>query len=52
MTSFKTPIPPNNTHSILINQLILVGIRKNYVIPFFRGVNIIYGDSATGNQVF
>lgn len=50
MTSFKTPIPPNNTHSILIKQLILVGIRKNYVIPFFPGVNVIYGDSATGKS--
>lgn len=50
MTSFETLVPPNNTHSILIKKLVLVGIRKNYVIPFFPGVNIIYGDSATGKS--
>ena len=50
MTSFKTQISPDNTHSILINKLILVGHRKNYVIPFYPGVNIIYGDSATGKS--
>ncbi|MDN2679465.1 AAA family ATPase [Janthinobacterium sp. SUN033] len=36
--------------SIIINQLILVGHRKNYVTQFNRGVNIIYGDSATGKS--
>lgn len=36
--------------SILIKQLILIGRRKNYVVPFFPGVNIIYGDSATGKS--
>jgi chaperonin cofactor prefoldin len=50
MTFSKTPILPNNTHSILIEKLILVGIRKNYVIPFFRGVNVVYGDSTTGKS--
>lgn len=50
MTSFKTQISPDNTHSILIHRLILVGHRKNYVIPFYPGVNIIYGDSATGKS--
>jgi len=36
--------------SILINQLIVVGIRKNYKVSFNPGVNIIYGDSATGKS--
>ncbi len=36
--------------SILINQLIVVGRRKNYTINFNKGVNIIYGDSATGKS--
>ncbi|MDC8758133.1 hypothetical protein [Janthinobacterium fluminis] len=36
--------------SILINKLILVGRRKNYIVPFYPGVNIIYGDSATGKS--
>lgn len=36
--------------SILIKQLVLIGRRKNYVVPFFPGVNIIYGDSATGKS--
>lgn len=33
-----------------INKLILVGVRKNYIIPFHPGVNIIYGDSDTGKS--
>ena len=36
--------------SIFIQQLILVGRRKNYIVPFSSGVNIIYGDSATGKS--
>ncbi len=36
--------------SILINQLIVVGTRKNYTVNFNAGVNIIYGDSATGKS--
>lgn len=36
--------------SILINQLVVVGTRKNYVVNFNAGVNIIYGDSATGKS--
>ncbi|MCZ0927978.1 hypothetical protein L0636_08995 [Halomonas janggokensis] len=35
---------------ININLLTLVGCRKNYTIPFFPGVNIIYGDSDTGKS--
>lgn len=40
----------NNTPTILINQLILVGNRKEYPIPFHPGVNIIYGDADTGKS--
>ena len=36
--------------SIIINQLVLVGSRKHYVVPFTEGINIIYGDSATGKS--
>lgn len=33
-----------------LRQLILVGYRKNYVIKFRQGLNVIYGDSATGKS--
>ncbi|KAB8310891.1 exonuclease SbcC [Rouxiella chamberiensis] len=33
-----------------LNKLVLIGARKNYVIPFYQGVNIIYGDSDTGKS--
>lgn len=36
--------------SILINHLIVVGTKKNYTVNFNAGVNIIYGDSATGKS--
>jgi hypothetical protein len=36
--------------SILINHLIVVGRKKNYKVDFEPGVNIIYGDSATGKS--
>lgn len=36
--------------SILINQLIVVGRRKNYTVNFNPGVNIVYGDSNTGKS--
>lgn len=39
-----------NKTNILIKQLILVGYRKNYLVPFHPGVNIIYGDSTTGKS--
>ncbi|WP_440468700.1 exonuclease SbcC [Pseudomonas sp. YH-1] len=35
---------------VSINSLTLVGHRKNYIIPFYPGVNIIYGDSDTGKS--
>jgi len=35
---------------ININHLTLVGIRKNYRTSFYKGVNIIYGDSDTGKS--
>ena len=39
------------THpSIIVRKLILVGYRKNYQLTFEEGVNIIYGDSATGKS--
>ncbi|SOY94512.1 conserved hypothetical protein [Cupriavidus taiwanensis] len=39
-----------NRPTLVINKLVLVGRRKNYEIPFEQGVNIIYGDSATGKS--
>lgn len=33
-----------------INSLILVGVRKNYIITFYKGLNVIYGDSDTGKS--
>lgn len=39
-----------NSPFIRINQLILVGRSKNYIIPFHNGINIIYGDSDTGKS--
>ncbi len=36
--------------SILINQLVVIGVQKNYSVNFHEGVNIIYGDSATGKS--
>ena len=36
--------------TLLIKQLILVGKRKNYIIPFNPGVNIIYGEEDSGKS--
>ena len=33
-----------------VERLILVGVRKNYIIKFKSGVNIVYGDSDTGKS--
>lgn len=35
---------------LLINKLILIGNRKNYEVPFFPGVNIIYGEEDSGKS--
>jgi len=35
---------------IIISKLVLVGHRKNYIIPFSKGLNVIYGDSDTGKS--
>jgi hypothetical protein len=42
----------SQTHSpiIIIHKLKLVGVRKNYTIPFNAGLNIIHGDSDTGKS--
>lgn len=39
-----------NSTGILIDKLVLVGHKKNYIIPFVNGLNIIFGDSATGKS--
>lgn len=41
---------PAQKPSLLIEKLVLVGRRKNYSIPFRSGLNIVYGDSATGKS--
>jgi len=38
------------TPKLIVNHLILVGSRKNYEVPFKKGLNIIYGDSDTGKS--
>jgi len=43
-------VKKENNKGILIDQLVLVGHKKDYVIPFVKGVNIIFGDSATGKS--
>ena len=35
---------------MVVDELVLVGRRKRYCIPFNTGLNIIYGDSATGKS--
>lgn len=36
--------------TLIVNSLCVTGHRKNYVIPFKSGINIIYGDSDTGKS--
>lgn len=36
--------------SLIIKKLILVGHRKDYEVPFFPGVNIIYGEEDSGKS--
>lgn len=40
----------NNSPSLIINKLTLSGHRKNYIVAFHRGLNVIYGDSDTGKS--
>ncbi|WP_417888122.1 DUF3732 domain-containing protein [Zunongwangia sp.] len=35
---------------LIVNKLLLKGNRKDYLVPFHSGVNIIYGDSDTGKS--
>ncbi len=35
---------------LIIKRLILIGHRKNYEVPFFPGVNIIYGEEDCGKS--
>lgn len=35
---------------LLIKKLVLHGYRKNYIIPFKEGINIIHGDADTGKS--
>ncbi|MGG0240764.1 hypothetical protein [Bacillus rhizoplanae] len=35
---------------LLVQKLVLVGVRKNYTVNFNDGLNIIYGDSDTGKS--
>lgn len=41
---------PAQKPSLQIEKLVLIGRRKNYSIPFQSGLNIVYGDSATGKS--
>lgn len=36
--------------SIIVEKLVIVGTRKNYIVSFNPGVNIIYGDITTGKS--
>lgn len=38
------------SQGFLVKQLVLHGYRKNYVIPFKEGINIIHGDADTGKS--
>lgn len=40
----------NFSQGLLIKNIILRGHRKNYQIPFYPGVNVIYGDVDTGKS--
>ena len=40
----------SSKEGLLLKQLVLVGHRKNYTVPFYPGVNIIYGDADTGKS--
>lgn len=38
------------SQGLLLKNLILHGHRKNYLVPFYPGINIIYGDADTGKS--
>lgn len=38
------------TLKLKVNFLVLVGLYKDYIVPFETGLNIIYGDSDTGKS--
>jgi len=38
------------TPKLIISNLVLIGHRKNYIVPFNNGFNLIYGDSDTGKS--
>lgn len=40
----------NTNQGLLLKKLVLEGHRKNYTVPFYPGVNIIYGDADTGKS--
>ncbi|OEE91447.1 MULTISPECIES: AAA family ATPase [Vibrio] len=40
----------SGSKGLLLKKLVLVGHRKNYRVPFYPGVNIIYGDADTGKS--
>lgn len=40
----------STSSKLLINKLILIGHRKDYEVPFFPGVNIIYGEEDSGKS--
>ncbi len=39
-----------NLPSIILKKMVLKGIRKDYIVKFHEGLNIIYGDSDTGKS--
>ncbi|WP_379143578.1 hypothetical protein [Paenibacillus sp. sgz500992] len=36
--------------SLFVEKLVIVGRKKNYIVSFTKGLNIIYGDSDTGKS--
>lgn len=40
----------NLKSGLLLKKLILCGHRKNYIVPFQPGINIVYGDADTGKS--
>ncbi|WLI34279.1 hypothetical protein [Pseudomonas sp. FP818] len=40
----------NTSQGLLLKNLVLHGHRKDYRVPFYPGINIIYGDADTGKS--